>query len=74
MPLYGFPCVYGGYAARTVGGKIDTAPLEVCEKSSNHETSWLLQSVFLNNKTAIKAIADAIKKVYENIDELKEEA
>jgi dTDP-4-amino-4,6-dideoxygalactose transaminase len=74
MPLYGFPCVYGDYAARTVGGKIDITPLPANEQSSHHESCWLLQSVFLNSKPAIKAIADAIKKVYENIDELKGEA
>jgi dTDP-4-amino-4,6-dideoxygalactose transaminase len=71
-PLYNFPSVQSEYAAKTVGGKIDKTPLEVCEKSSNHESSWLLQSVFLNSKPAIEAIAAAIKKVYENIDELVE--
>ena len=74
MPLYDFPCMFGQYATNAVGSKIDISPLSVCEQSSRRETSWLLQSVFLNSKTAIKAIADAIKKVYENIDELKEEA
>jgi dTDP-4-amino-4,6-dideoxygalactose transaminase len=72
MPLYDFPCVNGDYAAKSVGGKIDNSKLAAVEKSSHHESAWLLQSTMLNSKPAVKAIADAIKKVYENIDELIE--
>jgi len=73
MPLYDFPCVFGRYAENAVGNKIDISPLLAAEQLSRHETSWLFHSILLNSKSAVKAIADAIEKVYKNIDELKQE-
>jgi dTDP-4-amino-4,6-dideoxygalactose transaminase len=71
MPLYDFACISGRYAAKAIGGKIDVSPAAAAEQLARHETSWLYHSVLLNTKPAVKSIAEAIIKVYENLDELK---
>ena len=73
MPLYDSACLSGRYASKAVGGKINVSPgTTAAEQLSRHETSWLYHSILLNSKDAVKSIADAIIKVYENLDELKE--
>ena len=72
MPLYDFPCLRDPYAEKIIGGKIDVSPeTPAAERLSRHEAAWLFQSALLNDRRVIKSIADAIKKVCENLDELR---
>ena len=54
-----------------IGGKIDVTPLPACDKASFEEGSWMGQSVLLSNRATLDAIVDAIVKVWESADELK---
>ena len=73
MPLYDFPCLRASYTEKMIGVSINTAPdTAAAEQLSRHETSWLYHSILLDSKSAVKSIADAIAKVYENLNELKE--
>jgi hypothetical protein len=72
MPLYQFPCLDNAYVNSVIDGKIDKAPGNPgSEQSFYHESSWIFQSVLLNDRPAIKQIVDAMKKVYDNLGELK---
>lgn len=74
MPLYDFPCLSNQYVFGTIGGEIDTAPDTVMtEQLSRHEASWLVQTILLNDRLAIKSVADAITKVCAHLNELREE-
>ena len=70
-PLYTFPCVTSRDTERMIGGKIDVTPLPACDKASFEEGSWMGQSVLLSNRATLDAIVDAIVKVWESADELK---
>lgn len=70
MPLYTFPCVKSDTIMRMTGRRIDTTPLENCEKASYREGAWLYQSVLLSYSKGMDDIADALEKVWENAGEL----
>ena len=70
-PLYTFPCVTSLDTERMIGTKIDTTPLSVCERASYEEGSWMGQAVLLSDRATLDAIVEAIIKVWEHADELK---
>jgi hypothetical protein len=70
-PLYTFPCVTSRDTERMIGAKIDVTPLPVCDKASFAEGSWMGQAVLLSDRATLDAIVDAIIKVWEHADELK---
>jgi dTDP-4-amino-4,6-dideoxygalactose transaminase len=70
-PLYTFPCVTSLDTERMIGAKIDTTPLSVCERASYEEGSWMGQAVLLSDRATLDAIVEAIIKVWEHADELK---
>lgn len=70
-PLYTFPCVTSLDTERMIGTKIDTTPLFVCERASFEEGSWMGQAVLLSDRATLDAIVEAIIKVWEHADELK---
>jgi dTDP-4-amino-4,6-dideoxygalactose transaminase len=70
-PLYTFPCVTSLDTERMIGTKIDTTPLSVCERASYAEGSWMGQAVLLSDRATLDAIVEAIIKVWEHADELK---
>ena len=70
-PLYTFPCVTSLDTERMIGAKIDVTPLPGCEKASLEEGSWMGQAVLLSDRATLDAIVDAIIKVWEHADELK---
>lgn len=70
-PLYTFPCVTSLDTERMIGTKIDTTPLFVCERASLEEGSWMGQAVLLSDRATLDAIVEAIIKVWEHADELK---
>ena len=61
MPLYTFPCLSNDY----LNPKTD-----IVELLSRHEALWIGHRVLLNDKPAIKKIADAIAKVYYKFSKL----
>ena len=70
-PLYTFPCVTSRDTERMIGAKIDTTPLPVCERASFEEGAWMGQSVLLADRATLDMIVEAIIKVWEHTDELK---
>ena len=70
-PLYTFPCVTSRDTERMIGTKIDVTPLSECDRASLDEGSWMGQAVLLSDRATLDAIADAIIKVWEHADELK---
>lgn len=70
-PLYTFPCVTSLDTERMIGAKIDVTPLPGCNKASLEEGSWMGQAVLLSDRATLDAIVDAIIKVWEHADELK---
>ena len=54
-----------------IGTKIDVTPLSECDRASLEEGSWMGQAVLLSDRATLDAIADAIIKVWEHADELK---
>lgn len=71
MPLYTFPCTSSAYTERLIGAKIDTSPLANCEKASYEEGSWLYQGCLLGTRRDMDDIADAMIKVWEHADDLR---
>jgi len=81
----GIPCARGyvpihkeGYLdkAREYGyasGRIDYSKVvcPVTEKASDEEAIWLTQNILLGTKKDIDSIVEAIKKIKDNIDEIK---
>ena len=57
---------------RATGSKIEYAKLylENTEKAATKEGIWLTQNLLLGEKKDIDDIANAILKIYENVDEL----
>ena len=72
VPLYTFPCLSNHYVKNVLAGKINLNPgTDTAELLSYHEAVWLGHRALINNKQTIKSIADAITKVYKNLDELR---
>lgn len=71
-PLYSFPCVTAEYTERLVGGKIDTAPLPVCELAARHEGTWITQDALLGSIEDMDAIIDGLQKVWNEAESLSE--
>lgn len=75
---YGYICLYkqpvfkGEEIKRLIDSKIDYSRLylENVELASTKECIWLSQNMLLGSKKGIDEIADAIIKIYENVDEL----
>ncbi len=74
MPLYTFPCVRSNTIERMTGSRIDTTPLENCERASYREGAWLYQAVLLSDPKGLDDIADALEKVWDNAGELADKA
>ena len=73
VPLYSYPCLSTSFVEKTIGCKLNLSPLKTVEWLAYHEALWLGHRTLLSEKPVIKAIADAISKVYNNLDELREE-
>ena len=74
VPAYDFPCVSGDYATRCVGGKIDIKPnTPIADRLARREICWFYHAMLLGDKSDMDDIVGAIRKVYENLGELKGE-
>lgn len=74
-PLYRTNLVTSEYTKKSIGSDIEVNLLDYpnTEYGFMHECAWLYsgEAILLADKDAIKAIADAFKKVYDNLSELK---
>ncbi len=74
-PLYHAPFLKSGYIRKTIGKDIDIDINDVpnTEFAYKHECGWIYSSevVMLSKKEDIDDIAEAMYKVYKNIDELR---
>ncbi|NLZ54966.1 MAG: DegT/DnrJ/EryC1/StrS family aminotransferase [Thermoanaerobacteraceae bacterium] len=72
VSLYKQSLLHGEGMKRATGSKIeyDKMYLENSEKAATKEGVWLTQNLLLGEKKDIDDIANAIIKVYENVDEL----
>lgn len=72
VSLYKQSLLHGESMKRTTGSKIeyDKMFLENSEKATTKEGVWFTQNLLLGEKKDIDDIANAIVKVYENVDEL----
>ena len=71
MPLYTFPCATSADTERTIGGKIDIAPLAECQRASYEEAAWLTQNLLIGGFAEMDDIADAMIKVWEHADDVR---
>lgn len=72
-PLYRFACINSAWTKNMIEGEIDTSELPECAAASDEEGAWLYQSVLLGDREDMDDIADAIIKVFDSIDELRED-
>lgn len=71
MPLYTFPCATSADTERTIGGKIDVAPLAECQRASYEEAAWLTQNLLIGGFAEMDDVADAMIKVWEHADDVR---
>lgn len=71
MPLYTFPCATSADTERTIGGKIDIAPLAECQRASYEEAAWLTQNLLIGGFAEMDDVADAMIKVWEHADDVR---
>lgn len=75
LPLYRTNLVTSEYTKKSIGTTVNVNPEDYpnTEYGFRHECAWLYsgEAILLSEPDAIKAIADAFEKVYENLDELK---
>lgn len=72
-PVCAFPCMSGAYVTKCVGAGLDLHPdIPSAERISAHEACWIYQSRLLGTEKDMDDITNALVKVYENLDELKE--
>ena len=72
QPLYRFGSVGADLTQRIVGRAIDRRELPECAYGCDHEAAWTTQNVLLGTFEDMDDIADAMVKVWENADELRE--
>lgn len=71
-PLYTFPCMKGAYTNSCLEAPINCEPdTPVCHKIATEESGWIYHSHLLKSKREMELFAEAIRKVSENIDELR---
>ena len=69
-PLYDFPCLSGDYARRCMGRELPKADTPVAERLRT-EGCWFYHADLLRSPEEVSLFADALQKVYENLDSLR---
>lgn len=73
IPAYDFPCLAGDYVRKCVGTDMNLKPdTPVAERIGRHDGCWIYHSTLLGTRQDMDDIADAVIKVWEHLDELKE--
>ena len=73
IPAYNFPCLAGDYVRKCIGRDLDLKPnTPVAERIGYHDGCWIYHSTMLGTRKDMDDIADAVIKVWENLDELRE--
>jgi len=72
LPVYTFPCLKGDYIRKCIGSDIDVNPQTPAADRICYETGfWFLQNMMLSEPEAMEEIAAALRKISENLDELR---
>ena len=72
LPVYTFPCMQGDYIRKCLGSEIDVNPDAPNTEQLCYETGcWFLQNMMLSDKKTIMDIAAALRKISDNLDELR---
>lgn len=72
VPVYTFPCMQGDYIRKCVGGDINVNPDTPNAERISYETGcWIYQNMMLSDREAIEDIGAAVRKISENLDELR---
>lgn len=72
LPVYTFPCMQGDYIRKCLGSDIDVNPdAPNTEQLCNETGCWFLQNMMLSDKKTIMDIAAALRKISDNLDELR---
>ena len=73
IPAYDFPCLSGDYVRKCIGRDMDLKPdTPVAERIGRHDGCWIYHSTLLGSRKDMDDIADAVIKVWEHLDELRE--
>lgn len=74
VPVYDFPCLSGAYTKRCIGGDVNITPnTPTADFLARHEVCWFYHAILLGDKKDMDDIVRGIKKVYDNLNELKGE-
>lgn len=72
LPVYTFPCLKGEYIRKCIGSDIGVNPdAPATERICNETGIWFLQNMMLSEPEAMEEIAAALRKIAENLDELR---
>ena len=72
LPVYTFPCLQGDYIRKCIGSDINVNPDTPAADRICYETGfWFLQNMMLSEPEAMDEIAAALRKISENLDELR---
>ena len=72
LPVYTFPCLQGDYSRKCIGSDINVNPDTPATDRICYETGfWFLQNMMLSEPEAMEEIAAALRKISENLDELR---
>lgn len=72
VPVYTFPCMQGDYIRKCIGGDINVKPDAPNVERISYETGcWIYQNMMLSDREAMEDIAAALRKISENLDELR---
>lgn len=72
LPVYTFPCLQGDYIRKCIGSDINVNPDTPATERICYETGlWFLQNMMLSEPEAMEEIAAALRKISENLDELR---
>lgn len=72
VPVYTFPCMQGDYIRKCIGSDINVKPDTPNVERISYETGcWIYQNMMLSDREAMEDIAAALRKISENLDELR---
>ena len=72
LPVYTFPCLQSEYTRKCIGGEINVNPdTPATQRLCNETGIWFLQNMMLSEPEAMEEIAAALRKIGENLDELR---
>lgn len=72
VPVYTFPCMEGDYIRKCIGSDINVKPETPATERICYEVGcWIYQNMLLSDPEEMELIAAALRKISENLDELR---